>query len=122
VADDVGVSVPNHMHRLAPMSHSDSYRCDMCNESDRPGRQRCVAGCDWDACGTCVIRYGHKGEWRGPERSRWCSTERDTDGMQCTHGAAITTGHWSCCGETNMRAGRGCYASEVVFWWTWLTF
>ena len=53
-------------------------------------------------------RHG-SGEWRGAERTQWCSLARSPDGFLCVHGlgpaprqgeepAIIKAPHWSCCG------------------------
>jgi hypothetical protein len=113
VAEEVGVIHPLHAHRLGPCERR-SYHCDVCRSAGE-GRHRCLAGCDWDACGSCLTRSGHRGEWRGPERSQWCSTAESINGMQCSHGIAILTRHhWSCCGSV-VQNGPGCFATVSVF-------
>lgn len=53
-----------------------------------------VADC-WRRLSDCP----HKGEWRGAERTQWCSLEESPDGVGCTHEGIIDTVHWSCCGR-----------------------
>eukprot|EP00047_Mylnosiga_fluctuans_P004441 m.234548 g.234548 ORF g.234548 m.234548 type:complete len:1138 (+) comp12675_c0_seq1:83-3496(+) len=110
VAEDMGLAVAAHPHRLTAFSRM-GYHCDMCGANDSPGRFRCGSGCDYDLCGSCATRCAHRGEWRGPERSRWCSPAESPDGIPCAHGAAITQGHWSCCGLLSQHGG-GCWAGE----------
>lgn len=44
---------PDHDHALAPTDRTSGWNCDVCRASNTGRRYRCVAGCDWDMCGTC---------------------------------------------------------------------
>jgi len=55
----------------------------------------------------------HSGEWRGAEKSQWCSLGHDMDGPVCSHGEGIITEeHWSCCGKMS-EADLACTFSEA---------
>ena len=110
--DDNTLMHAQHAHRLRANGRTTGYSCDVCGTHNVAGRYRCVAGCDWDICGTCLGGRGHRGEWRGPERTQWCSIDAHPDGPLCAHGPVIQSEHWSCCGVAT-RSGAGCFGSEV---------
>ena len=100
---------PSHAaHPLQPVSRK-GYTCDVCHAGNGENRHRCTKGCDWDACGLCMARQGHKGgEWRGSERQQWCSLANSPDGLLCTHGSdVVQSEHWSCCGGA--LNAQGCF-------------
>lgn len=99
-----------HEHPLAESQARVGWTCDVCRAGSPPGRYRCTAGCDWDACATCMARNGHHSEFRGPQKRQWCSLAMSADGPLCAHeGGIISSEHWACCGRT--LGEQGCFAA-----------
>lgn len=63
-SDEASVGLKTHRHRLVRKSTSGSIVCNICMTHGCPGRSTCNAGegCDYDACGTCVVANAHEGE------------------------------------------------------------
>jgi hypothetical protein len=104
-----------HKHLLRPEARVTGWTCDVCRSSSTI-RYRCSTGCDWDACGACMDREGHAGEWRGEEKTQWCSLLSSVDGPVCRHEGGIRSRvHWSCCDKEKADdKGDGCFRATKV--------
>ncbi len=104
----------NHEHPLKLFTKPTGWTCDVCRKQPGTKRYRCTTGCDWDACESCMMSKGHKSDFRGSEKTQWCSLTNSRDGPLCGHGEGIVTHeHWSCCGRRQFEAGCFSGASSV---------
>lgn len=104
--DPNAISHRAHPHRLKSCQMGSGWSCDVCGQAGHQVHFRCTSGCNWDICGECINQHGHRGEWRGREKSQWCSIPGKVEGCLCRHGQGILQReHWSCCARNMMESG-----------------